>query len=88
MSPSTIFTTASAAEVALEAELTEEVKQHLRSSGLDDPHGLAASLSIVPTAAERLLSDERWPLEIVIRVIDVLRLPIRVGLLPDEERQG
>lgn len=75
-----IFTTASAREAELEAELTSQVLEALAERGLDDPGALAERIGTIPSTARRLLADDRWSVDIAIRVIEQLGLPIDVAI--------
>ncbi len=75
-----IFTTASTREAELELELTAQIRRALAEQGLDDPVVLAERIGTIPSTARRLLVDERWSLDIALRVIEQLRLPIDVAI--------
>jgi hypothetical protein len=73
-----IFTMASDREAKFETELTAEIVSALRERGLDEPQALAERIGTIPSTARRLLADHRWPLDIALRVIEKVDLPIDV----------
>lgn len=77
---SSIFTTASTREAEFEVELTCQILASLAERGLDDPDALADRIGTIPSTARRLLADRRWSVDIAMRVIELLDLPIDVAV--------
>jgi len=73
-----IFTTASSREAELTTELTTEIKIALAEAGLDEPGALAERIGTIPSTARRLLADQQWSVDIALRVIEQVGLPIDV----------
>lgn len=73
-----IFTTASEREARFETDLTARVRASLAERGLDDPAVFAERIGTIPSTARRLLAADRWSVDIALRVIEQLELPIDV----------
>jgi len=65
-------------EEKLLRELDRSIRRCLRERGLDQPIALAAQLGIAPSGARRLLSAESWNVEVALRLVDALQIPVRM----------
>lgn len=72
-----VLTSVAVAEQRIAGELRERALANVSSTGLDHDE-LGKVLGLLPSGVDSLLRDERWPLDVAVRVADALGMTVNI----------